>query len=135
MQYPHLTFDRNGKRLTLSGGQHTVAHLDFVLTAVVALVLCLSITEGEGHHGGESWQRVTHGAIGADEPQLEGATRVQRMGGAGDAEALSLEDPARGRLSGRVVPDLWPVKLHWREGRKERRKGERRDGVRFSLLR
>lgn len=116
-QYPHLTSDRNGKRLTLSGGQHTVAHLDFVLAAVVALILCLSVAEGEGHRGGESGQRVTHGAVGADESQLEGATWVQGMGGAGDAETLSLEDPARGRLSGRVVPDLWPVKLHCK-GRK-----------------
>lgn len=88
------------------------------MAAVVALVLCLSVTEGEGHRGGEGRQRVTHGAVGADEAQLEGASRVQGVGGAGDAEALSLEHPARGRLSGRVVPNLWSVKLHWREGKK-----------------
>ena len=67
---------------------------------------------------------MAHSAVGTDQPQLEGPAGIQGMGGAGDTEALPLEDPPRRRLHGGVVPDLWPVKLHWRSEReREREKG------------
>lgn len=104
-----LTSDRNGKWRTLAGGQHTFAHLDFVLAAVVALVLGLGVAEAEGHGGRKGRQRVAHGAVGPDQAQLKGTARVQGVGRARDVEALPFEHPPGRRLHGGVVRDLWTV--------------------------
>lgn len=101
-----LTSDGYGQRLALSGQKSASPQLDSIQAVVVALVGALRTREGERDGRGEGRQRLAHRAVGADEAQLKGASRVLLRRGAGDVEAVALEDGTSRGLSGRVVPVL-----------------------------
>ncbi|KAG7227109.1 hypothetical protein INR49_022457 [Caranx melampygus] len=68
--------------LAFSGDKRASTQLDPVQAVVVALIGALSIGKGEGDRWGECRQGLAHSAVGANQTQLEGTSRVLLQGGA-----------------------------------------------------
>lgn len=108
----YCTFDRYGQRLAFPGDEGASAQLDPIQAVVVALVGALGAGKSESDGRGEGGKRLTQRAVGADQPQLEGAPGVLVRRGAGDVEAVAFNDGASRGLGGRVVPVLGGEEFH-----------------------
>lgn len=115
-----MTFNSYGQRLALPGDEGASAQLDPVQAVVVALVGALGAGEGECDRCGEGGEGLAHRAIGADQPELEGAPGVLMRRGAGDVEAVAFDDRTSRGLGGRVVPVLGGQEFHCNEPDRKR---------------
>lgn len=117
---PGFTFHGDGQGLAFPGDEGASAQLHPIQAVVVALVGALGAGEGEGDRRGEGGQRLAHRAIGADQPQLEGAPGVLVRRGAGDVEAVAFDDGTSRGLGGRVVPVLGGQEFHCAQSHRKR---------------
>lgn len=101
-----FTFDGDGQRLAFPGDEGASAQLDPVQAVVVALVGAQGAGKSERDGRGEGGKRLAQRAVGADQPQLEGAPGVLVRRGAGDVEAVAFDDGTSRGLGRRVVPVL-----------------------------
>lgn len=120
---PGVTFNSDGQGLAFSGDEGAPAQLDPIQAVVVALVGALGAGKGEGDRRGEGGERLAHRAVGADQPQLEGAPGVLVRRGAGDVEAVAFDDGTSRGLRGRVVPVLGGQEFHCAQS--DRKRGHR----------
>lgn len=109
-----ITFTSDGYRqgLAFSGDKDASTELDPIQAVVIALIGGLGIRKGECDRRREGRQRVAHSAIGADQTQLEGTSRVLLQSGAGDVKTVAFNDRAGRGLGGCVVPVLRSQKFH-----------------------
>lgn len=87
-----VTSDGYRQGLAFSGDEGASTHLDPIQAVVVALVGALGVREGESDGGAEGREGLAHGAVGANQTQLEGTSRVLLGGGAGDVEIVAFND-------------------------------------------
>ncbi|TNN82941.1 hypothetical protein EYF80_006898 [Liparis tanakae] len=88
----------SGQGLAFSGDKGAPAQLDPIQAVVVSLVGALGVGKGESDVGGEGRQGLAHGAIGADQAQLEGASGVLLPGGAAVAALVESLYVGEGQL-------------------------------------
>lgn len=107
-----FTSDGYGQGLAFSGDKGASTQLDPIQAVVVALVGALGVGKGESDGRGEGRQGLAHCAVGADQAQLEGTSRVLLRGGAGDVKTVAFNDGTSRGLSGRVVPVVRSQEFH-----------------------
>lgn len=115
-----FTSDSYRQGLAFSGDKGASTQLDAIQAVVVALVGALSIGEGESDRRGEGRQGLAHCAVGADQTQLEGASRVLLWGGAGDVKTVAFKDGTTRSLGRCVVPVVGSQELHCDQSKKKK---------------
>lgn len=121
-----ISFTSYGYRqgLAFSGDECASTQLDPIQAVVVALVGALGVGEGEGDGRGEGGQGLAHCAVGTDQTQLEGTSRVLLRGGAGDVKTVAFNDGTSRGLRGRVIPVLGSQEFHCDQMKNKKKKKE-----------